>query len=62
MSEGVIVAFLDADSPAANEQKSEQRYETAFVSLPYRRWFFHNFKKTRRIEKVPASVSLDCHG
>ena len=31
------MAFLDADSPAANEQKSEQRYETAFVSLPYRR-------------------------
>ena len=57
MSEGVIVAFLDADSRTANEQKFEQRYETAFVSLPYRRRFFHREKpsgfRTRNI-RIPA--------
>ena len=51
-----VVAFFDADSPAANEQKSEQRYKTAFVSLPYRRRFFHSFEEARRTEKIPGSV------
>lgn len=62
MSEGVIVALLEADSPAANEQKSKQRNETAFVSLPYRRRIFHSFKETQNIEKIPGSVFLDHQG
>ena len=56
MSEGVIVAFLDADSPAANEQKSEQRYETAFVSLPYRRRIFHSFREAGEQKALPGNA------
>ena len=45
-----------SDAPAANEQKPERRYETTFVSLPYRRRFFHSFKEMGKTEKIPGSV------
>ena len=34
-----------------------RRSEAAFESLPYRRRFFHSFKKARRAELIPGSVS-----
>ena len=56
MSEVVLIALLDADNPTADEQKSEQRYETAFVSLPYRRRIFHSFREAGEQKDLPGNA------
>ena len=45
-----------ADSRTANEQKSEQRYETTFVSLPYRRRIFHSFREAGEQKDLPGNA------